>query len=63
MSFNTESIKKLLEPLLEQGKSAMDKLNSLEDDLLDIQLQQVVDRLVMNNTMHKWRKNGLWNTQ
>ena len=63
MSFNTESIKKLLEPLLEQEKSAMDKLNSLEDDLLDIQLQQVVDRLVMNNTMHKWRKNGLWNTQ
>ena len=63
MSFNTESIKKLLEPLLEQEKNAMDRLNSLEDDLLDIQLQQLVDRLAMNNTMNQWRKSGLWNTQ
>lgn len=63
MSFNTEVIKKLMEPLLEQEKNAMDKLNSLEDDLLDIQLQQVVDRLVMNHTMNQWRESGLWNTQ
>ena len=63
MSLNTESIKELLEPLLEQKSNAMERLKSLEDDLFDMQLQQVVDNLVINNTMNQWRKNGLWSTQ